>query len=357
MQANQALVNKNTKTNTSQVTSVAGVKGPCYLAKLMPDYIMGMAIDPMHAIYEGVFKKLLVLWLDSSYSSFPFSLRVVIGEINSLIFKIKPPKFVHMMPRSIDQYNNWKASELKNFMLYYSAPILEEFMRPDYFKHYLLFLQATAILSKNSVSDKDIQDAKLLIKKFVKEFESDEYYGIRFCSLNIHQILHLPDNVRTLGPLWTNSCFPFEDINGQLVKNVHGTTDVESQISSRHLQVLSFSGKVSKLKDGPVRDFLEKHKTHVKIIESIGDCKPVGKYKKIKDLPDKIDWTHIGEDVANFSIWQYYRLLKNGILYISDSYKSDIKTNSFTQFIFKGKICFGKILYFLKTNFMFLRER
>ena len=30
--------------------------------------------------------------------------------------------------------------------------------------------------------------------------------------MNIHQLLHLSDDVRELGPLYTHSCFPFEEV-------------------------------------------------------------------------------------------------------------------------------------------------
>ena len=33
-------------------------------------------------------------------------------------------------------------------------------------------------------------------------------------TLNVHQLVHLADSVRYLGPLYTHSCFPYEDKNG-----------------------------------------------------------------------------------------------------------------------------------------------
>ena len=44
------------------------------------------------------------------------------------------------------------------------------------------------------------------------------YIGERHMTINIHNLLHLPDVVRNLGPLWSNSCFPFEAANGELLK-------------------------------------------------------------------------------------------------------------------------------------------
>jgi len=49
---------------------------------------------------------------------------------------------------------------------------------------------------------------------------------------NIHLLLHLPDTVQQLGPLWAYSCFSFEGQNGILKSLVHGTQLVDKQIIS-----------------------------------------------------------------------------------------------------------------------------
>lgn len=48
---------------------------------------------------------------------------------------------------------------------------------------------------------------------------------------NIHGLLHLPDTVRKLGPLWAHSCFPFEAANGVILKLFHGTQHTEKQVT------------------------------------------------------------------------------------------------------------------------------
>ena len=49
-------------------------------------------------------------------------------------------------------------------------------------------------------------------------------------SANVHLLLHLPNTVRQLGPLWVYSCFYFEGQNGTLKSLVHGTQHVEKQV-------------------------------------------------------------------------------------------------------------------------------
>ena len=48
--------------------------------------------------------------------------------------------------------------------------------------------------------------------------------------MNVHCLLHLVHYVRLYGPLWTHSCFPFESLNGKILKMQHGTHHVALQV-------------------------------------------------------------------------------------------------------------------------------
>ncbi|OXU19995.1 hypothetical protein TSAR_014686, partial [Trichomalopsis sarcophagae] len=67
-----------------------------------------------------------------------------------------------------------------------------------------------------------IRDSKQL--KYQKKFFINTCLNLKFYMVNsnIHQLLHLPKVVEDLGPLWTTSCFLYEDINGKLKNFVHG---------------------------------------------------------------------------------------------------------------------------------------
>lgn len=54
-------------------------------------------------------------------------------------------------------------------------------------------------------------------------------------SSNVHGLLHLPDVVTKLGPLWAHSCFPFEAANGKLLKMFHGSQAVEKQVCATYI--------------------------------------------------------------------------------------------------------------------------
>ena len=51
-------------------------------------------------------------------------------------------------------------------------------------------------------------------------------------TINIHSLLHLPETVKELGPLYVYSLFHFEDKNGYILKLIHGTQNIPFQLAS-----------------------------------------------------------------------------------------------------------------------------
>ena len=266
---------------------VMGVKGPTALSKLMPDFIRGIAIDRMHGVEGGVVKKMLTLLFSIEHRAQPFSLYGFIDIINNRLNSIKPPKFVHRMPRSIVDLVHWKISELKLWFFAYSLPVLEGIIRQDYFDHYLLLVIAISILNADKITPQMIEISRNYLHKFVREFEN--LYGLLFCSINVHQLLHLPDIVERLGPLWVYSCFEYENLNGELLRLVHGTCHIDTQIARSQHQFIRMIKFIEALPDGPIRNFCQKRKRQVKIIENVfPHCYSVGIYKHVRDLPEMI---------------------------------------------------------------------
>ena len=49
-------------------------------------------------------------------------------------------------------------------------------------------------------------------------------------TINIHSLLHVPQTVVDLGPLWAHSCFPFENQNGLIKKVIRGSQHIDTQV-------------------------------------------------------------------------------------------------------------------------------
>ena len=101
------------RTITVNENPVMGVKGLSVLSQFMPDFIKGTGLDRMHGVEGGIVKKMLNLFFSVEYRARPFSLYRFIDIINERLQSIKPPKFVHRMPRSLSDVVHWKSSELK----------------------------------------------------------------------------------------------------------------------------------------------------------------------------------------------------------------------------------------------------
>lgn len=306
---------------------IMGIKGHTAFSKLMPDFIEGIGIDRMHCVDGGVVKKMLLLWFDVKYVTFPFSLHAVNDIVNRRLMIIKPPKFVHRMPRCVQDLIHWKASELKMWFFHYSLPVLEGVLRQDYFNHYLLLVVAISMLNCERVTYSMINVAQEFLNKFVCEFET--LYGLQFCSINIHQLRHLPDNVMKLGPLWVFSCYQYENLNGLFLTLVHGTGHIETQIATAHEQFIKMTRLIEDVPRGSIRTFCLSKKRQVKIIEEVfQNCYSVGSYKKLQRLPNIIEAMYNSRIPDTNSWWQYFRLLKDGCLYVSQMYKTDLQTKS-----------------------------
>ena len=57
-------------------------------------------------------------------------------------------------------------------------------------------------------------------------------------TINIHNLLHIPNVVKNMGPLWAHSCFPFESANGELLKLFHGSQAGEKQVDSNKVIIV-----------------------------------------------------------------------------------------------------------------------
>lgn len=210
--------------------TVFGIKGPSFLTGLrFYDISLSTSIDYMHCVLLGITKKLMNLWFTATHSSQCFSLMNHIHFVDKSLDSIKPPHYVSRRPRSVsDHLKFWKASEYRAWLFFYSVPILCELMEPLYFFHYCAMAESIWICCKDSITENAIEHSAALLNYFVSLFEP--LYGARYMTLNLHLLLHLPKCVQ--GPLFMYSCFPFESMNGDLLKLFHGTQHVETQILS-----------------------------------------------------------------------------------------------------------------------------
>ncbi|KAK3909659.1 Halomucin [Frankliniella fusca] len=207
-----------------------GVKGISFLFRLVPNMVRSTGIDSMHGAFSGLGKALLEFWFDGDHNGKEFSFIHIIDSVNARLAQIKVPSFLNKFPQTVSDLGSWKSLDYKVWLLYYSIPVLSGLMSDLYLNHHMLLVSAEYLLSQQSISLAQIEQAPTLLDKYVCEFQ--HLYGLRYMGINVHQLTHLSECVADLGPLWVYSCYFMEDLNGKICKFIHGTSHVGLQIAS-----------------------------------------------------------------------------------------------------------------------------
>lgn len=226
------------KARASQQAS-CGIKGASVLTMLaFFTFGAGFAVDYMHAVCLGFVRSTLFMWMKSHHCR-QFRLRNHLEDANRLLLSLTPVWEISRLPRSLSEIKEWKASEWKNWMLFYSPVVLKDYIPERNYKHWLRFVAMMHYLLGPSVHIEQLMRIQKEMLNFLVEHES--FYGTEYMTYNSHLLLHLVESVKNWGPLWGYSLFPFESMNGTLGKFVKGTRYPHFQIVQKFciLQALS----------------------------------------------------------------------------------------------------------------------
>ncbi len=132
-------------------------------------------------------------------------------------------------PRKLAKFYRWKATELRQLLLYTGHVVLKKYVKSEVYEHFLCLSVAISILlSKTEVIS--VNYARQLLQLFVKN--SSVVYGESFVAYNVHSIIHLAEDVVTHGRTLNNlSCFPFENFLFRLKKIVKSPINPVVQVA------------------------------------------------------------------------------------------------------------------------------
>uniref|UniRef100_A0A1X7T064 DUF4218 domain-containing protein n=1 Tax=Amphimedon queenslandica TaxID=400682 RepID=A0A1X7T064_AMPQE len=297
--------------------TVYGVKGLSVHSNIV-NIPYGVPIDYMHSVLEGVVKTLLSYWFKRS--NVPYSLKQYIGAIDKEMLQIRPPHKFRRSPRALESFPYWKVSEYRVLLLFHAVPLLKQYLPPDYILHLSLLVFAIHRLLSTTV-----QSAKLSVIQDVLKLFYDlvpQLYDLTMCNANVHSLCHLVTMVQNWGPPWGYSAFGFENVNGVLKQQIHGTQQVLYQaVSSMKLRkIISFAK--------------ENNQSQSSVI--------IGKLHKTV-VPDEFS-----ELIGSFSVLAFYRAKIGSIVYDSRKHKrkGSARISSIISFYQNESLCFGYILFF-----------
>ncbi|KAJ8667446.1 hypothetical protein QAD02_009109 [Eretmocerus hayati] len=197
-------------------------KGASVLLALTPNinFIYQFILDIMHLIYLGVVPRMLSLSLKGAPNSSVIRLsaqqKTELNRRTTMIKKDMPFEFKRKMS-STDHFEDYHAVDNRFFPLYCCPVVFKKLINNDYYKHWVLLHVATRMLSGPRTVEGAGQ-ARQYMHQFVEE--SIILYGHVFCTINVHCLDHLADDVERAGcNLDLLTAFPYENEYGKL-KNI-----------------------------------------------------------------------------------------------------------------------------------------
>ena len=249
-----------------------GVKKSSYLLNLpyfLP--VTGSIIDQLHCI-GGVALKLLSL----IKKVYPHEFEA----LDRKILALKPPNCFAQKIRSFVDLKSFQGHELR-FLFLYCLPVLSSNLSVRIQKIVRNLSSLIYYSNCQTFNETTLNLISISVESFIAYFI--EEFGIHNITINVHELVHLSDNVRYNGFGFANSCYGFEIINRLLGNMVHGTIDPAAEIMRRFndfvepiLNLDSFARSNEMLKFA--RNILEKKKYKISFVLS-PDLSVIGSLK------------------------------------------------------------------------------
>jgi len=169
------------------------------LERLPIDIISVVSLDYMHVVCLGVVKRLIRFWVNAKKM-----VRIPQEKLNLLDINIKNlkryyPSDFSRLPRSFQEFENFKATELRALLLYSGPFLLKGILKKYQFKHFMLLHSSMRLLVAQETHILYNDQATSLIKQFISNYII--IYGPEYISYNVHNLINLPECAKIHGPL------------------------------------------------------------------------------------------------------------------------------------------------------------
>ncbi len=236
----------NLRTDTSfrnKVQKEHHVGDSLYTLLEMFDMVEGFAKDYMHIVCLGVVKRLILLWLRG-----PREIRIskqMKDMISECLIALRPfiPDLFQRKGRTLDDIDRYKATELRQLLLYTGQIVLRGILKDEYYDHFLVLNVAMAILLSPTLLAKYADYADNLMVHFVEK--GRQLYGPEFLVYNVHSLLHLTSAAKRFNGLDNCSAFCFENFLQTIKRLVRSGNKPLVQIVKRLSEMQSLPLKAS----------------------------------------------------------------------------------------------------------------
>jgi len=202
-------------------------------------------LDYMHLVCLGVMKTLLMFWLGKKGNSrlkFINDSNVKLISKNMKNFRKYISEEFCRLPRSLEDVEHWKATEFRQFLLYTGPIALREKLPKMQYKHFLCLHIAIRILC-SSECIRFNGYAKSLIRYFIEKYK--KIYGNEYITYNVHNLVHLCDDVLLFGKIDNFSAFKFENYMSKIKRKMKNSRYPLQQIYNRVVEDRKFRTSVN----------------------------------------------------------------------------------------------------------------
>lgn len=194
------------------------------LQDLGVELVTGMVLDSMHLVYHGVVRRILNCWKTGKGVQEPKVTKISSRQVDVISGKLinlrhHIPREFARKPRSLFELDRWKASQLRQFLLYTGLVVLKTEISDRLYEIFMCLSLPIFLLSSERLCEHYCDYAQELLVFFVEQ--CTEIYGPAFVVYNVHDLIHIADDVRNFGHLESISSFPFENFLGHMKKCVH----------------------------------------------------------------------------------------------------------------------------------------
>lgn len=196
--------------------------------------VKGFPLDYMHMICLGVTRRMLLFLIRGSKKCKLSQLQIslISSSLESLSNKL-PSEFARQ-PRSLAVIDRWKATEFRQYILYTSIVVLKDVVPDIIYKNSLLLTVSLSVLlnSNDEIRNSYLPYARELLKCFVQQCR--DIYGQSFIVYNVHNLLHLVDDVENYQCSLNDICaFPYENELHKIKQLVRSSNNPVSQVFKR----------------------------------------------------------------------------------------------------------------------------
>lgn len=211
--------------------------------------------DSMHLLDEGVMNRMLKSIFHGPCRKLHFRNggRELLDAIQISMSPYVPSEF-ERKPRSIlMELPRFKGVDFRFILNYSGCLIFKDYVGSPVYDHFMLLFTAVRFLASPATHLVNANAAQNLLDKFVEEYP--EVYDPKEVVYNIHSLLHVSDDVKLYGPLYSWSAYKYENHMNEIKKLIRKPNKILPQIHNRLEELNNINEKKHLGFFGPARPF------------------------------------------------------------------------------------------------------